>query len=225
MKTKIMLLLLCCTLLLGGCGDIDYTKMQMYKQTSEKSLLEDTAALSGIIEELENLPELKGKQLKIFQTIEIYESIQKVEIAKDKFQDRYISDIKVFLLKPGTDKEAVKYNYSSVEKKWIGPTPVKVIPHPLTSLSGKKLDEMDYASNMIPLKNLRLETLPGIYNQLKEKSQNFAGLRWQSVKTDLQNKTLTPYWKVAMESGKDNKLVSTDAAFDFEGNLIHYNEK
>lgn len=206
-KQIVLLMVLLTTLLLTGCGTDEgkqAAKSAVDDISAAESLFEDNSSLNKLIDELRNTPALKGKELHIFQTFQIDE---------DMLQDRYVRYMKIFLLKPGTEKQVIAYEYStSKEKKWLDPQPVKV--------SG----DGAMADNLVAFNDIHIENVPAMCKQTREKAAALKNVKIGTVRINLMPGDLRPYWLVQFTGMKGDSLIYGSAKFDLQGNLTQYDQ-
>lgn len=108
-----------------------------------KNVVTDPGELTRVMDELQNKKELKGKEIFVFQDVNVGYN-----------KDIGGSYVFIEILQPGTEN-VDHYDYRN--GSWGDPVPVKITG------SG------NIADNIIPLKDLHFEKLPDIYKALEEK--------------------------------------------------------
>jgi hypothetical protein len=117
------------------------------KKEDSNNILSDANALKSAEESLRNLPNLKGKEIRVFQDIHFYDD------------GRIMLDIQ------DPDKPENIDNYVFKNGKWGSPQPVQI--------SG----EGDMKENTFPLNTLKFETIESVYKQLEEKATGIEGAK------------------------------------------------
>jgi hypothetical protein len=111
------------------------------------NILSDAKALKSAEEAFRNLPNLKGKEIRVFQDIHFY------------------SDGRIMLDIQDPDKPENIDNYVFQNGKWGSPQPVQI--------SG----DGDMKDNTFPLNTLKFETIASVYKQLEEKAAGIEGAK------------------------------------------------
>lgn len=134
-----VLMFLLSMVLLAGCGSSGIGG----------NIIKDEGSLVKIMNEFKNLDELKGKEILVFQDVNMYtgESGNRVVIN---------------ILKPGTDDEVDNYEYRG---GWGKANPVQL------SGSGKAID------NCIPLDKLDFAKIPEVYKIMEAKVKDIEGAK------------------------------------------------
>lgn len=199
-RTLFLFVALLTALIIGGCGTGGNPTLN--DLTSPDSLYEDKRVLLKLIDEFKNISELKGKDLQVFQTISIDEQ---------KHNDRYVQNIQITILKPGTEKEVVEYEYSTgKEKKWTGPHPIKVV------------GGGDIKPNLFAFNDINFDIVPAMCKQTREKTAALKDVEIVIIMLKLDDEDLHPFWTVKFSHTKGDSNIRGSVDFDLQGNLIVY---
>lgn len=125
----------------------DSTSTSENKETSTDNLYTDVSTLKKAEEQLKNLPQFKGKDIKVFQKIYFYED------------DRIIVD-----LQDPTKLENID-SYTFRNGKWEDPQAVQI--------SGGG----DLEANLFSLNEIKFETVSTIYKELQKQAKDIDGAK------------------------------------------------
>lgn len=134
-----VLMLVLSMVLLAGCGSSGIGG----------NIIKDDGALVKIMDEFKSLDGLKGKEILVFQDVDVYTG---------ETGNRVVINI----LKPGTDDEVDNYEYRG---GWSKARPVQL------SGSGKAID------NCIPLAKLDFAKIPAVYKTMEAKVKDIEGAK------------------------------------------------
>lgn len=132
-------LLMLSILVMSGCGS----------SSTGGNIIKDDGTLVKIMEDFKNLDELKGKEILVFQDLDVYTG---------ETGNRVIINI----LRPGTDDEVDNYEYRG---GWGKAKPVRLRG------SGKVVD------NCIPLAELDFAKVPVMYKAMEDKIKDIEGAK------------------------------------------------
>jgi len=169
------------------------TTIQQTEPDNFKSIFEDGAALDRIQEELENLPQFRGKKLMLYQSLYFYD-----------FQGGRIT---LNIQNPDTTENVDTYVYA--DGKWQEPTPVKII--------GEIANEVDF---LMPLDELKFSTAKKINDIAGEKIKGIPGghtngfIYFNYMRIKRINRKEAGWYLQIQGSRRDVRLD-----FDVEGNL------
>ncbi len=161
--------------------------------SSNRSIFEDAATLDRIQSELENLPQFRGKQLMLYQTLYFYD-----------FQGGRIS---INIQNPDTTENIDQYVYAN--GKWQDPTPVKIV--------GSMQNEVDF---LMPLSRIRLATAKKINDIAQGKIKEIPGgktngfIYFNYMKIKRVNRTEAG-WYLQIQGARSDLRLN----FDPDGNL------
>ncbi|MBZ4188288.1 hypothetical protein [Niabella beijingensis] len=162
-------------------------------QTAGPGIFEDAEALDRIQQELENLPQFRGKKLMLYQSLHFYD-----------FQGGRIS---INIQNPDTTENVDTYVYFN--GKWQEPAPVKII--------GQLQTEVDF---FMPLDRIRFATAKKINDITREKLKGIPGghtngfIYFNCMRIKRLNREEAGWYVQIQGSRSDTKLD-----FDVEGNL------
>lgn len=203
MNKSILTLLLGSTLLLTSCGDKkENTNSDPTSKTaqtsndddgedneSEGNLLTDTKTLQKAEADLKNLPKFKGKEIQIFQKIYFYGD----------------GRIVVSLQDPSKPENIDSYTFKN--GKWEEPEAVKIT------------GDGDMSTNLIPLSEIKFETVANIHKQLEEKAKTIEGAEVSDAMYYILNTVRKDkLWITSIEGTRD----SYTGYFNADGSLKEY---
>ena len=139
-RLVVILMVVASMLLLAGCGG----KMSVSGGTN---IIKDQAALVKIMDDFKNLGPLKGKEIMVFQDVNIM-SLQSGNVVLIK------------VLKPGSKEDIDAYEYRG---SWSGPKPVQI--------TGKG----DMSHNLIPISKLDFSKVSVMYKTMEDKMKDVEG--------------------------------------------------
>lgn len=137
-KFVLMALLVFSVFVIAGCGS-----------SIGGNIIKDDGALVKIMEDFKNLDGLKGKEILVFQDVNVYSG---------ETGNRVVINI----LKPGTEDEVDNYEYSG---GWSKARPVQ--------LSGKG----KVADNCISIEKLDFSKVPQMYKEMENKIKDIEGAK------------------------------------------------
>lgn len=138
-KFLVMLVMLVGVFAMTGCGSSSLVG----------NIIKDEGSLVKIMNEFQNLDGLKGKEILVFQDVNVYTG---------ETGNRVVINI----LRPGTDDEVDNYEYRG---GWGKANPVRL------SGSGKAID------NCIPLAKLDFAKVPVMYKEMEAKIKDIEGAK------------------------------------------------
>jgi hypothetical protein len=115
---------------------------------NNKSIFADAGELDRIQSELKNLPQFKGKELKLYQSLHFYD-----------YQGGQIS---INIQNPDTTENIDTYVY--VQGKWQQAQPVKI--------TGPQVKQVDF---LMPLDEIKFSTAKKVFDQTIEKAKEVSG--------------------------------------------------
>lgn len=134
-----MVLVVLSVLVIAGCGG----------SSIGGNIIKDEGALVKIMDDFKNLDDLKGKDILVFQDLNVYTG---------ETGNRVVINI----LKPGTDDQVDNYEYRG---GWSKARPVQL------SGSGKAID------NCIPLAKLDFAKVPQMYKEMESQIKDIEGAK------------------------------------------------
>ena len=137
-KYVFAILMLIAVFVVAGCGS-----------SIGGNIIKDEGSLVKIMDEFKNLDGLKGKEILVFQDVNMYTG---------ETGNRVVINI----LKPGTDDEVDNYEYRG---GWSKARPVQL------SGSGKAID------NCIPLEQLDFAKIPQVYKSMEAQIKDIEGAK------------------------------------------------
>lgn len=178
-----LLTMVLAVILLAGCGDS--------LGGGNKSIFTEPGLAAKVMSDLKAVPDLKGKDVKIFQN---------VVIAESKDLGNFV-DINV--LKPGTTDKVDNYKYQ--RNGWTGPNPVQITG------SGNMED------NVAPIDAIDYNKLPDIYKVCDEKAKTIEKGEVDKMIVYIYDVNESKYEAVISIKGARETYTAT---FDAKGNLI-----
>lgn len=150
---------------------IEVTKNSPTKTTD---LFTDKSELQKAQKELQNLPEFKGKDVRVFQGFSVY------------------ADGRILIDMQNPDKPDNIDSYTYQNGKWSEPQPVQI--------SG----DGDMESNTFPLKDVEFETLAQVYKATEDKAAEIEGGKVNSVVYfDLQVHNQEKKWRTSIKGTRE----------------------
>lgn len=176
-KWFLLLCIMVLSLLVTACGGL-----------SGKNVFTDAGEMTKIMNQLQERSELKGKDIKVFQDVNVFYN-------KEIGGNVVIIDI----LKPGTE-DVDHYEYKN--GSWSNPSPVQITG------TGNIMD------NVIPLSDLHLDKVADIYKAAEAKAKEVEGLkveqsfvyRFWNGKWDILITAKSDRAKYSMEYGVNGEL-------------------
>ncbi|MCD2423372.1 hypothetical protein LQ567_11415 [Niabella pedocola] len=162
-------------------------------QSGNRSIFEDAATLDRIQSELEQLPQFRGKELMLYQSLHFYD-----------FQGGRIT---INIQNPDTTENIDQYVYAN--GKWQEPTPVKTF--------GQLQQEVDF---LMPLSRIRFATAKKINDVANEKIKDIPGgktngfIYFNCMRIKRLNKT-DAGWYLQIQGARSDLRLD----FDPDGNL------
>lgn len=173
--------------LLVGCG------------SSEKKghFMKDEGVASKIMAQLQEKKELKGKDIKVFQTINIV-----------KMDQPDMMMVNLAILQPGTTDKVDSYTY--FQGKWSDAEPVVIT------------GDGSMAENIAPLSQIDFTKLPAMYKELEAKAKQIEGGKVDDLLSyHLDIDTGHFYARIKVTGARESYV----AEFDEKGNLIDYQKE
>lgn len=147
--------------------------------SSGGNVFTDAGVMEKIMQELQNKPEFKGKELKVFQDVVVVNS-------KDHGGNFIVIDV----LKPGTE-DVDHYEYRG--GSWSDAAPVKITGNG------------NIEDNVIPIADLHFEKLPDIYKAMAEQVKDKKDVK---VKQTVTYRFWNGEWTVLIDAESDREEYS-----------------